>query len=132
MLENISSNVIISSSTKIIVDGKEFDSFADLPPDVPTRYEQATGKLDANQNGRPDSLEGMISTPVQTTNVETSFGVETPRRSRPFDYAQDKPLPLSQTITPDTANAWRLTLTGLLVLLLCIALAVMGWMPFLR
>jgi len=124
VFEDTSSNVIISGSTKIIVDGKEFNGLADLPPDLRIRYDQAMGKLDANQNGMPDFLEGMISTPIQATNVETSFGMETPRRP--------KPLTVSQTITPDTSNGWMLTLVGLLVLLLCIALAVIGWMAFLR
>jgi hypothetical protein len=49
---------------------------------------------------------------------------ETPRRSTP--------LPVSQTITPDTSNGWILALVGFLVVLLCIALAVIGWMAFLR
>jgi hypothetical protein len=109
---------------KIIVNGNGFNSLADLPPDARARYEQAMGKLDANQNGMPDFLEGMITTPIQTTNVETSFGTETPRRSTP--------LPVSQTITPDTSNGWILALVEFLVVLLCIALAVIGWMAFLR
>jgi len=82
------------------------------------------GKLDANKNGMPDFLEGMINTPIQGAKVETSFGTETPRRS--------EPLPVTKTITPDTSNGWMLALVGLLVLLLCIALAVIGWMAFLR
>jgi hypothetical protein len=82
------------------------------------------GKLDANQNGMPDFLEGMINTSIQTTNVATDFGPETPHRSTP--------LPVSQTITPDTSNGWILALVGFLVVLLCIALAVIGWMAFLR
>jgi len=82
VFENMSSNVVVSGNMKIIVDGKEFNSLADLPADVRARYEQAMGKLDANQNGLPDFLEGMITTPIQTPNVETSFGTETPRRSR--------------------------------------------------
>ena len=122
--ENMSSNVVVSGNMKIIVDGKEFNSLEDLPPDVRARYEQAMGKLDANQNGMPDFLEGMINTPMQTTNVATSFGMETARRS--------KPLPVSQTITPDTSRGWTLALVGLLVVFLCIALGVIGWIAFLR
>jgi hypothetical protein len=117
--ENISSKNVVSSSMKIIVNGKEFNGLEDLPPDVRARYEQAMGKLDANQNGMPDFLEGMITTPIQTTNVETSFGTETPRRSLS--------LPVSQTITPDKSSGWTLALVGLLVVLLCIALGVIGW-----
>jgi hypothetical protein len=72
----------------------------------------------------PDFLEGMITNPIQTTNVETSFGTETPRRSAS--------LPVSQIITPDTSSGWTLALVGLLVVLLYIALGVIGWMAFLR
>ena len=124
VFENISSNNVFSSSMKIIVNGKEFNSLEDLPPDVRARYEEAMGKLDTNRNGMPDFLDGMINTPMQTTNVATSFETETPRPS--------KPLPVSPTITPDTSNGWMLALTGLLVVLLCISLAGIGWRAFLR
>ena len=122
--QNMPTNNVVSSSMKIIVNGKEFNGLEDLPPDVRARYEQAMGKLDANQNGMPDFLEGMINTPMQTTNVAISSGMETARRS--------KPLPVSQTITPDTSNGWMLALVRLLVVLLCIALGVIGWIAFLR
>ncbi|HEX9838761.1 MAG TPA: hypothetical protein VGA72_05415 [Anaerolineales bacterium] len=92
LFENITSNVIISGSTKIIVDGKEFNGLEDLPPDIRARYEQAMGQLAANQNRIPDFLEGMVNTPRQTTHVETSFGTETPRR------------PKSSPALPDTAR----------------------------
>jgi hypothetical protein len=123
-LENTLSNDMVLSSMKIIVDGKEFNRLEDLPPELRAKYEQAMGKLDANKNGMPDFLEGMISTPIQTTNVETSFGTETARRPELS--------PVSPAIAPDTSNGWRLALAGLLILLLCIALAVIGWMAFMR
>jgi hypothetical protein len=47
-------------------------------------------------------------------------------------FTQDEPLPVSQTIAPDTSNGWMPTLVRLLDLLLCIALAIIGWMAFLR
>jgi hypothetical protein len=53
-----------------------------------------------------------------------NFGTETAPR-----FAS---LPVSQTITPDTSDGWTLALVGLLLVLLCIALGVMGWMGFLR
>ena len=37
--ENMSSNVVVLEDMKIIVDGKEFNSLADLPPNVRARYE---------------------------------------------------------------------------------------------
>ena len=81
--ENMSSDVVVSEDMKIIVDGKEFNSLADLPPNVRARYEQAMGQLDANQNGMPDFLEGMITTPIQTAIIETSLGSETRHPQRP-------------------------------------------------
>ena len=90
----------------IVIDGKTYNSVDEMPEDIRKQYEQA------------------MSSPMQTTNVAISSGMETARRF--------KPLPVSPTITPDTSNGWMLALTGLLVVLLCISLAVIGWMAFLR
>ena len=68
---------------------KNSTAWQDLPPDVRARYEPAMGKLDANKNGMPDFLEGMINTPIQTTNVATSFETETPRRSASLPLQPD-------------------------------------------
>ena len=79
----------------IVIDGKTYNSVDEMPEDIRKQYEQA------------------MSSPMQTTNVAISSGMETARRS--------KPLPVSQTITPDTSSGWMLALVGLLVVLLCIA-----------
>ena len=42
---------IITSSTKIIVNGTEYNSLDELPPDARAKYEQAMGTLDSNRNG---------------------------------------------------------------------------------
>ena len=109
LFENISSNVVVSGTTKIIVDRKEFNRLEDLPPDIRADYEQLLGKLNGNQNGMPVFLEGMINTSVQIRDDETSFGTETPRRSKPF--------PVSRTMTPDTSNGLTLALVGFLTIL---------------
>ena len=143
VLETIVAGHAAVNSMKIVVDGKEFNGIENLPPEARARYEEAMGKLDANRNGIPDFAEGMINTPNQTANISTSFEVEAPRRSTPFDpstlpsvagqrLAQDKPLPVSPSIAPDTSNGWMLALAGLFIFLLCVAGAAGVWYFFLR
>ena len=66
-LEGLASMNVVSNVMKIIVDGKEYSRIEDLPPDARARYEEAMGKLDANRNGVPDFMEGMMNAPKQTT-----------------------------------------------------------------
>ena len=124
VLENITAGHHVVNSMKIIVDGKEFDGLEHLPPEARARYQEAMGKLDANRNGIPDFVEGMMNTTNQNVMSVSSPVVETPRRS--------SPLTSSPTITPDTSNGWMLMLAGLLILLLCIAGAAGIWYFFLR
>jgi len=126
VFENMASNSVAASTMKIIVDGKEFSGIEDLPPEARARYEQAMNQLDANRNGVPDFLEGMINTPKQTVNVSTNFGTETqPRTPR-------QPLATNPTITPDTSSGWMLVLAGLFLFLLCVVGAAAVWYFFLR
>jgi hypothetical protein len=124
IFENESTANPVGQSMKIIVDGKEFNSLESLPPEARARYEEAMGKLDANRNGIPDFVEGMIGTSNQTEVKTTSVPVETPRRSTP--------LPQSPAIAPDTSNGWMLVLSGLFIFLLCAAGAIGFWYFFLR
>ena len=124
VLENITAGHHVVNSMKIIVDGKEFDGLEHLPPEARARYQEAMGKLDANRNGIPDFVEGMMNTTNQNVMSVSSPVIETPRRS--------SPLTSSPTITPDTSNGWMLMLAGLLILLLCIAGAAGIWYFFLR
>jgi hypothetical protein len=62
VLENITSGQAVVNSMKIIIDGKEFNGLEDLPPEARARYEEAMGQLDANRNGIPDFVEGMMGT----------------------------------------------------------------------
>ncbi len=60
---------------KIIVNGREYDSVEDLPPELRQNYERAMSLLaDSNANGVPDIMEGMVSpsAPVQVQTVQTS------------------------------------------------------------
>ncbi len=124
VLENLTAGNAVVNSMKIIVDGKEFNGIENLPPEARARYEEAMGKLDANRNGIPDFVEGMINTTNQTASSSTNFGMETPSRSMP--------LPASPTITPDTSNGWMLALAGLFIFFLCVAGAAGVWYFFLR
>ena len=124
VVENLVTGQAMASNMKIIVDGTEFNGLEGLPPEARAKYEAAMRKLDANQNGIPDFVEGMLNTANQTTSSSSTFQVETPRSSTP--------VPASPTITPDTSNGLMLALAGLFVVFLC-AIAVGGvWYFFLR
>ena len=64
--EGMAANVM--SSTKIIADGKTYNSLDELPPEIRAKYEQARSAMDANRNGIPDFVEGMMKTPNPPTN----------------------------------------------------------------
>ncbi len=124
LLENLTTSNVVVKSTKIILDGKEFSSIEHLPPEARARYEQAMGKLDANRNGIPDFIEGMVNTTDQTANAPTSLGTAAPPRSTP--------LPIGPTTTSEVSNGWRLALAGLFVALLCLVGTAGVWYLFLR
>ena len=124
VVENLVAGQAVYDSLKIIVDGKEFNSLEGLPPEARAKYEAAMIKLDANQNGMPDFVEGMIKTTDQTASSSSSFTVETPQRPAS--------VPVSPTITPDTSNGLMLALAGLFVLFLCVVAAGAVWYFFLR
>jgi hypothetical protein len=124
VLENLAASHATVNTMKIVIDGKEFDGLEHLPPEARARYEEAMGKLDANRNGIPDFVEGMINTTSQNVISASRPVVETPRRSTP--------LSASPTGTPDTTNGLMLVLAGLFVLFLCVAAAGTVWYFFLR
>ena len=117
-----SMNVV--STTKIIADGKEYDSLEELPEEVRAKYDQAMGTLDKNQDGVPDLLEGAFDAPKQSINVTTSFGVETPRRATTISS--------SPTIEPESTSGWMIALLGPALLLGCAFGAIGVWYFFLR
>lgn len=116
----------VLSSMKIIVDGKEVNSIDDLPPDARAKYDKAMAGLDANRNGIPDFVEGMMGTSQQAVPVSTGFETDTTR------HAPRKPMPVSPTIEPDKSNGWMLALLGAFLLFLCAAAAVGIWYFFVR
>jgi hypothetical protein len=119
------SNVI--STTKITMNGQVFDSLDQLPPDVRAKYEQALGAMDANKNGIPDFVEGMLGSANQTNNVATDFGTASP------PLASRQPTPVDSAIEPESSRGWMLALAGIILVGLCLVLAVAGiWYFYLR
>lgn len=117
---------VMSSGMRFVVDGREYTSIADLPPEAREKYEKAMGILDKNMNGIPDFVEGMLGMAPQTP---AQPGVPAPPTPRP---ASRIPQTASPTIAPDTSNGWMLALAGGFLLLLCVAGAAGVWYFFLR
>jgi len=118
---------IITSSTKIIANGTEYNSLDELPPDIRAKYEQAMGTLDSNRNGVPDFFEGMLNTPVQTNNMQNVQAMSTPSTPRALTA-----IPVSSNIEPEATNKWMLALFGIVLLGVCVAGAFAAWYFFLR
>lgn len=123
VLENLTASHATVNSMKIIVDGKEFDELENLPPEIRARYQKAMSKIDANQNGIPDSAEGKFNNASQHV-MSVSSSAETSRRP----MAQ----PVSPITAPDTSNGLMLVLAGLFLFLLCVLGAGAIWYFFLR
>ena len=124
-IQSATANVI--NTTKIVVNGQVFGSLDQLPPDVRAKYEQAMGAMDANKNGIPDFVEGMLGASNQTNNVATSFGTVNP------PPASRKPIAVGSTIEPESSGGWMLALAGIVLVGLCLVAAAAGaWYSFLR
>ena len=65
--EDIAGASLVNSILKVLVDGKEYNSLDDLPPDARAKYDQAMGALDSNRNGIPDFVEGMTVKKQEST-----------------------------------------------------------------
>jgi hypothetical protein len=122
-IENMVSNVF-SSSTKIIVNGTEYNSLEELSPELRAKYEQAMVSFDANKNGVPDFLEGFINTTNQTNTVQHNHMAPTSRVSTPISS--------SPTIEPESTSGWMIALLVIVLLGVCAAGAVGVWYFFLR
>jgi hypothetical protein len=125
-IENTPGAPIVANSIKVLVDGREYNSLDDLPPEARANYEQAMGALDANRNGIPDFLEGMMGGQQVTPHTVENQSNHT------LHHAPRKPMPVHSAITPDTSNGWMLALLGLFLFLLCAAAVAGVWFFFLR
>ena len=128
ILENTAGAPVFQTAMKIIVDGKEFHSLDDLPPEARAKFEKAMGALDANSNGIPDFVEGMMGMQHSASAAPTGFEIKSPRQqvSRPPIAS------VNSAITPDTSKGWTLALLGLVLLILCAAGAAGVWYFFFR
>jgi hypothetical protein len=122
-IENMVSNVF-TSSTKVIVNGTEYNSLDELSPELRAKYEQAMGSFDANRNGVPDFLEGFINATNQTSTVQHSHVASTSRVSTPISS--------SPTIEPESTSGWMIALFVIALLGVCAVGAVGVWYFFLR
>ena len=126
IIENTAGAPIFAKAMKILVDGKEFNSIDDLPPEARLKYEKAMGMLDKNHNGIPDFVEGMVNAQQFAAPVSSSFG------SAATPTVSPTSMPATPTITPDTSNGWALALLGIVVVMMCVAGAAGVWYFFLR
>ena len=128
--DGLASNSNVISTTRIVADGREYNSMEDLPPEVRARLSQAMGALDANKNGIPDFVEGMVQSSNQTTNVASAFGMEAPPRSTPI--AVSTPQGASAIEHEPTSSGWMIALVGLFLFMFCAAGVAAVWFFFLR
>jgi hypothetical protein len=121
-----SSTQVVSNTMKFVVDGREYSSIEDLPPETRAKYEQAMSAVDKNQNGIPDFVEDMMGRIPQGPAKTNTSSATSPRP------ASRAPQSASPTISPDTSNGWMLVLAGGLLMLLCAAGAIGVWYFLLR
>ena len=118
IFEGASSTQISTTNTRVILNGQEYGSVEELPPDARARYEQAMGAMDKNQNGIPDFAEDMLER-LQPNAHQRDYITTPAQPSMPMDT--------SSAITPDTSNGWKLILAGVLLLFVCLAGVVGIW-----
>jgi hypothetical protein len=103
------------------VDGKVYSSVDELPPEARQKYEQAMTRIgqamgDANQDGVPDILDGIIASPP------------TPPRADPFP-APLSPMPQvsSPAISEESSGPnWTLLGVGILIGIMLMAVLALG------
>lgn len=126
LLENTAGAPPVKNSLKVLVDGQEYNRIDDLPPEARAKYEQAIGALDANRNGIPDLMEGMLGA---QRGMDHAVDNQT---NHTLHHAPRKPMPVTPAITPETSDGWMLALLGIMLLFLCAASAVGVWYFLLR
>jgi len=144
----------VASSTKIIVNGQEYDGPDQLPPEIRAKYQQVMEKfsnnpqaypnlnqlppeqrakvqqalnmLDANKNGIPDFAKAMMNMP---NNVSASAFPPV----EPVAPLRPKPTPVSSsTIEPESSGNWIWLIAGIVFVGGCLVLLATTWYYFLR
>jgi hypothetical protein len=121
LIGNTAGTPLVTNSLKVLVDGQEYNSLEDLPPEARARYEQAMSALDANRNSIPDFVEGMLGAHGGMSHVANQ------QTNHTLHHAPRPPMPVSPVITPDTSNGWMFALLGAFLLFLCAAGALGVW-----
>lgn len=106
----------------IVFNGKVYHSMDELPPEARQRYEEAMGKMDANRNGIPDFVEGMMSAGGSAKN-QSEYQIP----AAPTGMSSPSP---AQTIEPEGFRGGWLIAAVILFGLLC--MAVIGILVLLR
>lgn len=75
-IENMANvNATVIQTSKIIFEGKAYDSVEELPAEARAKYEQAMGKLaDENKNGVPDVIENAVKDAPTFVTTQFSAG----------------------------------------------------------
>jgi hypothetical protein len=115
---------IKKKTTAIIYDGKKYDNVEQLPPEARQKYEQAMGKLDADKDGIPDFIEGMMGTSSAST-MTSELPASQPVFSQPSTVSVNSP----SAIEPEN-NSLRWLIIGIgLIIVLCMG-AIGMWVLF--
>jgi hypothetical protein len=113
-----------ASQANIVYNGQVYHSLDELPPEARLRYQQAMGKLDADRDGIPDFVEGLLGMQPASTPGPVAAG-----REPSFSSPATLPLNNTPTIEPEGVNWRTLLLSALLIGLLCLG-AVTLWVLF--
>lgn len=130
-LASLAHEMDMTTPTRILVNGQKIDGIDQLPPEVRAKYEKAMSKLDANHNGVPDFMEGMINnqSSQMTSNSSTGFATPIP----PPAPASRNPIPANPMIEPESTGNWIAILAGIALIGFCLLIAAAGvWYFFLR
>lgn len=127
IIEGTAGAPIVANAFKVLMDGKEYNSLDELPPEARAKYEQAMGALDANRNGIPDFVEGMLGSSVQTPHT-----IHTAGESHTAHHSPRQAVPAAPTIEPDRPNGLLIALLGIALFGLCLMGAAGVWYFFLR
>jgi len=128
IFEQLGTSNFHSIRTKIIHNGKEFNSIEGLPPEIQAKYNNAMKNLDKNHNGILDIFENIQVNTNQKSSIQSQPQSDQPiaRRSVP------SPQSSQPAITPDTSNGLGLLIMGGLLMLICLASAAGVWYFFIR
>jgi hypothetical protein len=109
-------NVKFSTRFRFVHDGKTYNSIDEMPPDVRQKYAAAMQKIDKDQNGVPDFLEGGTDSAADSQlSMNDPFSTTTPTPIAPLS-------PQPPVITPDRPNTTVIWVAGLIIAVLLLVI----------